>query len=545
MRYRRPTLTPLLALTLAACGSTSEALDMGAPVVDGGGAPGRDVGPRVDQGGPRDLGIDRGVDAGAIGPPVCATVGATATYTGPIPTVAWSFDAGAAVDATLPTVDGTVSLAAAPATGILERGAFAFDGEAASRIDGVVGDARTLFTMAAWVRLAGSSTSDATVISLGRGPGPQLGVTLGVLASGELSVTTNGGGEDGEVVTPAPSALPLDEWVHAAATFDGEVVRLYQDGAEVATTDIDDVVLAFGANPLTVGAGFAGAIDEVAYWQLPLAAQDIAGLVEAQCNGGALAEAEADSCAPRDAATGGATLPAPAVYWTYDDADLGAGEVLDQAGSFDGSIGSGATTGTAGLVGEAMRFDRTEALASTVDSEAYDTPEDFTLSLWVRPQTMGTDGFRGSRWIGGAGNGPNNIPICTGWAAAISASQLRFATYVGPTLSDCNALARTDTRSCVAVDEWTHLVAVLDTAGDRIAIYRNGQLEDVADLGGLRPSNAANHALHMGGPLFSTQGDRYFDGLHDEMALFHERLDAAQVRELYARGRAGMRAHEP
>jgi hypothetical protein len=74
-----------------------------------------------------------------------------------------------------------------------------------------------------------------------------------------------------------PPALGLSIWTHLAMTWDGSVLRLYVDGAEVATQPAPGALLT-GTGPLRIGGNglrgefFAGLVDEVRVYDRVLSA---------------------------------------------------------------------------------------------------------------------------------------------------------------------------------------------------------------------------------------------------------------------------------
>jgi hypothetical protein len=80
-------------------------------------------------------------------------------------------------------------------------------------------------------------------------------------------------------------AAPVNEWLHVAATFDGIMVRLYQDGLEVGSLRYEGG-LAPSPDPLYIGTNknpgneepFAGRIDDVLLYSLALPPSTIAAL---------------------------------------------------------------------------------------------------------------------------------------------------------------------------------------------------------------------------------------------------------------------------
>ena len=79
---------------------------------------------------------------------------------------------------------------------------------------------------------------------------------------------------------PSPQ-LPLEEWTHLAATYDGSKMKLYYDG-EVkveadaqGTIDTNDVPVSIGRNSEGDREHYIGRIDEVAIWSVALTEEEI------------------------------------------------------------------------------------------------------------------------------------------------------------------------------------------------------------------------------------------------------------------------------
>jgi Concanavalin A-like lectin/glucanases superfamily/Domain of unknown function (DUF1929) len=79
----------------------------------------------------------------------------------------------------------------------------------------------------------------------------------------------------------AGDPLPADTWTHVAATYDGESLRLFVNGAQVAVSTTGSGPLTPGNGPLTIGGNgvwderFAGRIDEVRVYDRALSAAEI------------------------------------------------------------------------------------------------------------------------------------------------------------------------------------------------------------------------------------------------------------------------------
>ncbi len=84
------------------------------------------------------------------------------------------------------------------------------------------------FTITAWVRA--SDTSDQNFILTTYYDWIGVGMKF-LLSKGKLSLALN------RTSVSASDALPLNQWVQVAATYDGNTLTLYQDGAAVGSTD--------------------------------------------------------------------------------------------------------------------------------------------------------------------------------------------------------------------------------------------------------------------------------------------------------------------
>lgn len=75
--------------------------------------------------------------------------------------------------------------------------------------------------------------------------------------------------------------LPVGQWVHAAATYDGSMMRLYKDGVEVGSVAMSGSISSSGTVPVWVGRNpdginaFHGAIDELRIYSKALTPTEI------------------------------------------------------------------------------------------------------------------------------------------------------------------------------------------------------------------------------------------------------------------------------
>ena len=211
--------------------------------------------------------------------------------------VAWWPGDGTADDLTLDAHDGLPLNGVAFGAGPVGN-AFVFDG-IDDRVD--VADAPELrpsrFTLAAWVRVD-VALAQSCVICKQFGNGTADSYSLW-LAGGVLR-----GGMFGFAEAIAPSPFPQSSWVHAATTYDGSILRLYQDGRLVATAagpaspvpyDANAVILGAEDNGVNAYTGFLrGAIDEAQIFGRALSGCEIRALARATPGGSCKGDGELD-----------------------------------------------------------------------------------------------------------------------------------------------------------------------------------------------------------------------------------------------------------
>jgi len=140
-------------------------------------------------------------------------------------------------------------------------------------------------TIAAWVNVDELENWDG-ILTKGVGVSPYslaLGSPLG-----KFKFQANQGGGGGGVgggIFASTGDLTTDQWHHVAATFDGQEVRLYLDGALDSVHPTPGMVLGATASDLTLGADFPGGdeyldgtLDDVRLYDGALSAGDIATL---------------------------------------------------------------------------------------------------------------------------------------------------------------------------------------------------------------------------------------------------------------------------
>jgi Concanavalin A-like lectin/glucanases superfamily/Domain of unknown function (DUF1929)/Bacterial Ig domain/Purple acid Phosphatase, N-terminal domain len=134
-------------------------------------------------------------------------------------------------------------------------------------------------TVEAWVRPAANS-GWRSVLTKERGGGLSYALYGYAGASKPPGVYGNTGGSDAGA--SAGSALPLSTWTHLAGTFDGSTLRMYVNGAQVATQALSGSLVSSTA-PLRIGGNsvwgeyFSGLVDDVRIYNRALSGTEIQG----------------------------------------------------------------------------------------------------------------------------------------------------------------------------------------------------------------------------------------------------------------------------
>jgi hypothetical protein len=204
-------------------------------------------------------------------------------WSGPAPALWWRFDAGPTpTDASGHDRHGAVT-GVFSATDGQQGGGAALDGTAHASADVSTPGA---FTWAQWVRVDALPTQDfAMLANLGNGTTMFTGWAVTVDRQGRFGAYVEGGTRPLETVLTAAEPLCVGAWAHVAVTWSAGTLRLYVDGAEVASKTTSFTTIPYGGLPLHVGwdanqqrRPVTGAYDEALLVQDALTAAQIAEL---------------------------------------------------------------------------------------------------------------------------------------------------------------------------------------------------------------------------------------------------------------------------
>jgi|GEM_PF-1526118 len=143
----------------------------------------------------------------------------------------------------------------------------------------------TQFSVSAWFRTSSTFTTEAMIVNKGgfgdESSGKNMNYGIWLLSDGKVQAGFEESNGMNRFVT-SPNRYNDGNWHYAVVTYDGSVLRLYVDGQQVASLNINVNPDTNGNQPLTIGKNslqnnryFIGDIDEVRVYNRALSAQEV------------------------------------------------------------------------------------------------------------------------------------------------------------------------------------------------------------------------------------------------------------------------------
>lgn len=371
-------------------------------------------------------------------------------------------------------------------------------------------------TLAAWIKADDFEINDARVISkANEWGGDDHWWMLSTISETSLRFRLKtDDGEDTATLISDP-VLEAGVWAHVAVTWDGGMMQIYKDGAEVASQEKGGSVVAvdpnisvaigsqpsdaFASDPARVVKFFDGLIDEAIIYERALSVSEVLYLAGARP-------------APTDPGTDGLIV----LYALEND-------VLDDSGNeLHGTI-VGEPTFVEGQVGMALEFDGVDDRVAIADDPAFDAmSETFTIAAWIK---LSAEGTTDRRPIMSKELEPD--PDGRGWEFKVNNGQLAMQLY-SPVEGE-GKLTITGTTALDA-DQWYHVAGIYQADGLE-RFYINGQLDHEQELVTALQANAS--LGNIGAYIWSPTGyQRYFAGQIDEVLIYERVLSEPEVRYL-------------
>ena len=326
-----------------------------------------------------------------------------------------------------------------------------------------------------------------------------------------LGLNINGYVECDATIDPE---LVLDgNWHHCAATFDGQVMRVYLDGTEVGKLERPGHITAGGISPACIGSSsggecFQGVMDDLRVYRDALTADEVAQIHR----GGLAALAELSELVEADEPDIDKPLLA---HWTFNERGPVA-TIHDAAEMATLDVDAAQPVArTRGIHGNALALSGSHLLQTDIGPHLADLSA-ITFSAWTKPADL-----KGNREIFRQ-ECPERLLFSYQDNGTVLSLGLNVDGYV-----ECDAEL---SPGQVLDGQWHHCAATFD--GELMRVYLDGQ-----EIGSLqRPGRLATQP-EAAGFIGSSQGKgEHFQGGLDDLRIYKAALAAEEIAVLYRSG---------
>lgn len=303
---------------------------------------------------------------------------------------------------------------------------------------------------------------------------------------------------------------PVTNWNHYVGTWDGTTIKLYVNAVVGTNANYSGSITA--TNQFNIGRvggtnnyNLNGQIDDVRFYNRALSASEVSALYKA-----GQSKQNISFGGPRG-------LESNLVgWWTMDGADTISNITDRSTGGNDGKLsGQAATTTAPGKIGQALYFDGSDDYVTAGDPSTLDfsTAQDFSFSIWFKPDTTTTGAIIGK---GFGGSGPGYGSRVDTQASCWIANGTSASEPVGGTV-----LAR----------QWNHVVCT--RKGTLITVYLNGASVATSDTA-INDDDLTNaNSLCIGARAGTACTNQRFAGSLDDARVYSRALSASEVSALY------------
>ena len=305
------------------------------------------------------------------------------------------------------------------------------------------------------------------------------------------------------------AVLPLGEWRHVAASYDGANIKLYVNSVEVAgkavTGNIDvqpTVPVAIGNQPSGIGERpFNGLIDELHLFDRALTADDLQGRGESYAVNGEWV-----------------------AHWQLDEAE--GTTAVDTANAHNGTLNAGVSfVPGGGYRRGAAQFDGS---SGRIAIDPFDIGGDqLTITAWINPDNIGSTNFNDEgRIISKANGSATNSHYFMLGLNQNGKLRGRLRSFGSGTVSEIESDEGT-----ITTNRWQHVALTYD--GEFIKLYRDGQLlRTTAMTGELAGGSGVAVAI---GNQPAGAGSRPFSGRIDDVRLYRRPFSQGELQaEMFA-----------
>lgn len=201
-------------------------------------------------------------------------------------------------------------------------------------------------------------------------------------------------------------------------------------------------------------------------------------------------------------------------YWNLNETS---GTTLNDTSGNNRNATVTGTTSVAGIAAAARRMDGSADIITVSDHAAFSGMEEFSISLWVRPEDTSSYDTLVCKQTGSA-----PYSYCLFWVPEFQKIAFRVNSDGNDLMSPNNSAPR---------NTWTHVVATYKGATGEEKIYING----VLCQGCSQTISSGNVGTNTSNLVFGSRyGGEVLTGALDEIRIYNTTLNAGEVAELYA-----------
>lgn len=210
-------------------------------------------------------------------------------------------------------------------------------------------------------------------------------------------------------------------------------------------------------------------------------------------------------------------------FWTLNELS---GELKDSLGLHNGTASAGADYGETGIINNAMGFVGVDYIniSNYTEDASYQGIEDFTISLWFKPNSLGENQAIFSHRTVGQGGATYPFDL-------LSTTQLDFAICTGGANDNIATVGRT------FVGQWNHITLTYDKSVGNFTIWHNGTSYANSKLRSadspLTNMDTADWYIGTSGYSPHTRGST---SLMDEIGIWTRILTKSEIDDLYNDG---------
>jgi chitodextrinase len=456
--------------------------------------------------------VDAGGNRSARTSVVASTSPCTDTTPPPSsPVAAYSFDNGSGTTVTDVSGggnNGTISGATWTTAGKF-GGSLSFDGvdDLVTVADAAALDLTTGMTLEAWIR-PGVSSSWRTIVTKEQSGN----LVYGLFSSSDTSVPSgilSIGSSPTQDIVRGSTPLPVSTWKHLAVTYDGAVMRLYLDGAQVSTKSVTGA-MPNSSGPLQIGGNkvwpewFQGQIDDLRIYGRALSAAEILADLNGPVGGGSTTPPPAGDTQPPVAPTGltvgGQTQSGLTVGWSASSDNVGvAGYGVYRNGtSIAGTGASARSYNVTGLTCGTTYTLGVDAVDAAGNRSTRSTVSGTTTACTSPPPSSGVSVAAGQSWQAAYDSAPSGSTITVlagshGTQRVSGSKQVTFLGQAGAVMRQFWNEASNLTLDNVDIDGGGQKLTILEAHGAN-NVYRNLEIRNNTDQQMI--TNAGSNALY-------------------------------------------------